>query len=193
MTMQKWMEEYVQYFSRQYFRSTFEENSTVNLSLQTRSLSSGILCYSAFIHFIQVSFFLFEHARQASTSRPLRFLFPLRWRLFPQDICMVGSLTSFRISLKSPSWWVLSWPLHLNCQTLLWRLAISFTALSFLFSTHYYLIYSDFFLFCVSVEDCPLANICANLPLFHVEWHHSMAWQAVLHPCLGSEPETPGC
>lgn len=61
---------------------------------------------------------LFEHTTQVSASRPLHFLFPLPWVLFPSDICMVSSLISFRISLKSPSQLVLSWPLYLKHQTI---------------------------------------------------------------------------
>ena len=40
-------------------------------------------------------------------------------------------------------------------------------------------------------EDCHWANVCANLPLFYVGCHHSMAWWVVLGPCLGSEPSNP--
>ena len=49
-----------------------------------------------------------------------------------------------------------------------------------------------FRIFCVCVWDWPWANICANLPLFYVGCHHSMAWPVVLGPCLGSEPVNPG-
>ena len=45
--------------------------------------------------------------------------------------------------------------------------------------------------FFVCEEDCPWGNICANLPLFYVGCHHSVAWWAVLGPCLGPEPVNP--
>ena len=40
---------------------------------------------------------------------------------------------------------------------------------------------------CVCEEDCHWANMCANLPLFYVGCHHSVAWWTVLGLCPGSE------
>ena len=49
-----------------------------------------------------------------------------------------------------------------------------------------------FFFFFFGVEDCRWANICANLPLFYMGCHHSVAWLAVLGPRPRSEPANPG-
>ena len=51
--------------------------------------------------------------------------------------------------------------------------------------------HSTCILFCVCEEDWHWANICANLPLFYVGCCQSVAWQAMLGLCLGSEPANP--
>ena len=38
---------------------------------------------------------------------------------------------------------------------------------------------------------CPELTSVADLPLFYVGGHQSMAWWAILGPCLGSEPAKP--
>ena len=45
---------------------------------------------------------------------------------------------------------------------------------------------------CVCEEDCPGANICANLPLFCM-WDAATAWldEWCIGPHLGSEPASP--
>ena len=140
--IQKWMKKYTHYFSQYHFMSTLEEDSMVRPSLPSNTIfvfrDNLLLSLVWFIPFRPHLFYL---------NIPCKFLhqglyvfwYLLPWELFLQNICMVYSLTSFRISLW-PSQLVLSRHLCLKCQSLHMR-----TSIPFLFVIHHYLINYRFF------------------------------------------------
>ena len=91
----------------------------IRLCLQTQSLYSGTICYLDWydsFHSGLISFIWTYQENFYIKVFPF-FLYLLPWVLFLQNICMVCSLTSFRISLW-PSQLVLARHLCLKCQSL---------------------------------------------------------------------------